>query len=187
MSFDPTPADRRDVIAVLRTHGLSGAAAASLWTIGRGLVRDTRRRDREHSAMVDMESGSEVGPRMSGEAHQVDILAQLVAARPGREYCHLHTHPSNGAFSAADARVQLSNLQLRTIVAVGIDGRWHIMSQAANGESADPWAVSDVFGLELRRLLDDESIPMVEAPHIVWSTISGSLGLRYSRIEGRPS
>ena len=134
--------------------------------------------------MVDAESGEEVGPRLSGEAHQISILAQLVATAQGRQHGHLYTHPSNGAFSAADARVLLSNRQLRVIIAIGLDGRWHVMSRAIAGESADAWVVSDVFSLEVRRLLD-ESIPIVEAPHIVWSAIANGLGLRYSRIEGR--
>lgn len=137
--------------------------------------------------MVDAESGAETGPRLGGEAHQLDVLPQLVAARPGREYCHLHTHPSNGAFSAADARVLLTNRQLRAILTVGIDGRWHSMSRDGDAAPADAWTVSDMFTLELRRLLDDESIPTVEAPHIAWSAISRGLGLRYSRIEGRAS
>ena len=135
--------------------------------------------------MVDADSGTEAGPRLSGEAHQIDIRAQLIAQSPGRAYGHIHTHPSNGAFSAADARVLLSNRGLRVIIAVGMDGRWHIMSRAVADATVDTWTVSDRFTLELRRVLDDESIPMIEAPHTVWSAISDGLGLRYSRIEGR--
>lgn len=187
MSADPTPAERRDVLGALRRHGLSGHAAASLWTIARGLTRDTRRRGREYSAMVDAESGIEVGPRLSGEAHQVDVLPQLLAARPGREYRHLHTHPSNGAFSPADSRVLLSNRQLRVIVAVGMDGRWHMMSRASDGEPVDAWTASDRFILAVRRLLDDDAVPIVDATHIAWSTLSDGLGLRYSRVEGQGS
>ena len=135
--------------------------------------------------MVDADSGARIGPILSGQAHQIDILAQLNARRPGREYGHIHTHLSNGAFSAADARVLLSNRELRAVVAVGLDGRWHIMSRTIGGESVDAWTVSDRFSQEVRRLLDDDGIPLVEIPHVAWSTISDTLGLRYSRIEGR--
>lgn len=185
MSPDTAPAERRDVVAALRAHGLSGLAAASLWTIARELVRDTRRRSREYSAMVDAESGAEEGPRLSGEAHQIDILSQRNARRPGREYGHIHTHPSNGAFSAADARVLLSNREIRAIIAVGSDARWRMMSRNTGVAVADPWAVSDQFVIELRRLMSDDCMSIADAPHAIWSTISERLGLRYSRIEGR--
>ena len=87
---------------------------------------------------------------------QIDIRVQLSARRPGREYGHIHTHPSNGSFSAADARVLLSNRELRTIVAVGAGGRWHIMSRVDATAPADAWIASDRFVLELKRRLDDE-------------------------------
>lgn len=179
------PAERRDAIAALVRHGLSALAAASLWSIARRLVSDSRRRSREYSAMVDAESGVQAGPTLSGQAHQIDIRLQIVARRPGRVYGHIHTHPANGAFSDADVRVLLSNPELRVIVAVGVDGRWHIMSRSEAVAPADPWAASDRFMTEFRRLLDDETIAMTEIPHVVWSSTADSLGLRYDRIEGR--
>jgi hypothetical protein len=184
MSDAPGPAERQDVVAALRLHGLSALAAASLWTIARELIRDTRRRGREYSAMFDAERGVETGPRLSGEAHQIDIARQLDARHSGREYGHVHTHPANGAFSAADVRVLLTNRDLRTLVAVGIDGRWHIMSRAPDMTPADAWTASDRFVAEFRRLLDEGSVSITDASHAVWSTISEGLGLRYSRIEG---
>jgi hypothetical protein len=178
------PAERRDVIAALVRHGLSALAAASLWRMAPGLVRDTRRRNREYSAMVDAESGVKVGPTLSGQAHQIDIRPQIAARRVEREYGHIHTHPSNGAFSDADVRVLLSNRELRVIVAVGDDARWHIMSHSETEDSVDPWTASDRFMLEFRRLLDDETISITDIPHAVWSAIASTLGLRYDRIEG---
>jgi hypothetical protein len=181
------PAERRDVIAALIRHGLSSQAAASLWIIARSLLRDTHRRGREYSSMVDAETGVRVGPTLSGQAHQIDVRPQIMARRPGREYGHMHTHPSNGAFSDADVRVLLSNHELRVIVAVGIDGRWHVMSHSGTVAPVDPWTASDRFLMEFRRLLDDETIPMNHIPHAVWSSIAGDLGLRYDRIQGSTS
>jgi hypothetical protein len=135
--------------------------------------------------MVDAASGVQEGPTLSGQSHQIDVRPQIMARRPGREYGHIHTHPSNGAFSDADVRVLLSNRELRVIVAVGVDGRWHILSRSEAAAPADPWAASDRFMIEFRRLLDDETISMIDIPHIVWSSTAEGLGLRYDRIEGR--
>lgn len=115
-------------------------------------------------------------------ADRRDVLA---ARRSWREYGHLHTHPSNGSFSDADIRVLLSNRELRAVIAVGIDGRWHIMSRSADRAPADPWDASGQFALHLRQLLKVEAIPMVEMPHAAWSSIAYGLGLRYDRVEGR--
>jgi len=178
------PAERRDVIAALRAHGLSALAAASLWRIARVLLLNSRRRGREYSAMVDAESGVQVGPTLSGQAHQVDIRTHIAARRPGREYGHLHTHPSSGAFSDGDVRVLLSNSELRAIVAVGLDGRWYLMSRSREMSPADLWEASDQFATYFRRMLNDATMPMTEIPHAVWSSIANDLGLRYDRIEG---
>jgi hypothetical protein len=135
--------------------------------------------------MVDAESGIQVGPTLSGQAHQVDIWTHIAARRAGREYGHLHTHPSSGAFSDGDVRVLLSNRELRAIIAVGLDGRWYVMSRSGGIAPADPWDASDQFATQFRRMLDDATMPMTEVPHAVWSSIANGLGLRYDRIEGR--
>jgi hypothetical protein len=179
------PARRPNVIAALRRHGLSTQAAASLWTIARVLARDSRRRGREYSAMVDAESGVQVGPTLSGQAHQIDIRPQLLACQAGRDYGHLHTHPSSGGFSDADVRVLLSNRALRTVVVIALDGRWYAMSRSGEIGTADPWTANDRFAIHFRRLVDDPTMPVAEIPHVVWSSIAVSLGLRYDRIEGR--
>jgi hypothetical protein len=179
------PAERRVVIAALVRHGLSALAAASLWRIGRTVLRDTRRRGREYSAMIDANTGIQTGPTLSGQAHQIDIRPQIAARQPGRAYGHVHTHPSNSAFSDADARVLLSNRELLAIVVIGLDDRWYIMSEASEASPADPWEATDKFILEFRRLLGRATIPMAELPHAVWSGIAADLGLRYDRIEGR--
>jgi hypothetical protein len=153
--------------------------------MARKLVADSRRRGREYSAMVDAESGVKAGPTLSGEAHRLDIQRHIAACRFGRQYGHLHTHPSNGAFSDADVRVLLSNPELRAIVAVGVDERWYIMSRLEDRATVEPWDASDQFALHFRRLLSDEAMPMIEIPHAVWSSIADSLGLRYDRVEGR--
>src|SRR4051794_27374468 len=93
------PADRREVVAALRSHGLSADAAAALWMMTRRLTADSRRRGREYSVMVDAEFGVRVGPTLSGEAHRLDMHRHIAACRVGRQYGHLHTHPSNGSFS----------------------------------------------------------------------------------------
>jgi len=181
------PAEQRDVIAALVRHGLSSQAASSLWIIARGHLRDTRRRGREHSAMVDAETGVQVGPTLSAQAHQINIRPQIAARRFGRAYGHVHTHPSNSSFSDSDVRVLLSNGELRVIVAVGVDGRWHAMSRSGTVAPVDPWTASDRFLEEFRQLLDDETTSLTDIPHVIWSSIADDLGLRYDRIEGKTS
>lgn len=117
--------------------------------------------------MLDAESGFKAGLTLSGQAHQIDIRSQVAACRPGRSYVHIHTHPSSGAFSDADVRVLLTNRELLAIVAVGLDGRWYVMSRSVGVTSPDPWEATDQFVLEFRRLLDDALMPLAELPHVV--------------------
>jgi hypothetical protein len=80
--------------------------------------------------------------------------------------------------------VLLTNRELLVIVAVGVDGRWHVMSRSGTEASVDPWTASDRFLVRFRHLLDDETTPLTDLPHVVWSAIASSLGLLFDRIEG---
>jgi hypothetical protein len=55
------PAERSDVIAVLRDHGISGAVATVLWTAARDLRTRTRRRGIEQAVTLDIGDGLPVG------------------------------------------------------------------------------------------------------------------------------
>jgi hypothetical protein len=59
-------ATRDEVVPVLRAHGLSGLVAARLWMVARTLLRDSRRRRREYSALLHAVTGNQVGPTLNG-------------------------------------------------------------------------------------------------------------------------
>lgn len=173
---------RDDVVPVLRAHGLSGHVAASMWRVARTLLRDTRRRRREYSVLLDAETGNQIGPTLSGSDHEIDVRLQVRATVPGRAYAHLHTHPGNSSFSDQDAVFFLTWSQVMTIAVAALDGRWYVMSRGAEAHVLAPIDVADAFRAEFAELLSDPRVGRSERPHIIWTRIAEQAGLRYDRI-----
>jgi proteasome lid subunit RPN8/RPN11 len=172
-------ASQADVVAVLRSHGLSGAAAAALWKLAGQLLRDTRCRGLEHSVMIDINSGAQIGPMLRGNNHQIDVSAQLRAVNQDVVCAHFHTHPGSSAFSDADGGFLVSWPFLKVIVVAALDGRWYAMSKLPDASAVAPIDLVTAFRRELLRLLDDSQVARRERPDVIWSRISHQFGLRY--------
>jgi len=99
-------AERHDVLAVLRRHGMSGSCAAAIWATARDLIRRTRRRGIEHAATLDTGDATPVGPILTGSATSTDMSPHLRAFRSDRNYVLLHTHPNSTSFSPLDVRMR---------------------------------------------------------------------------------
>jgi hypothetical protein len=178
------PASRADVIAVLRRHGISGGVAAALWTAASNVRRRTVRRGIEHSVTLDAESAQPVGPMLSGTSTMTDLTDHVLRFRAGHEYVQLHTHPSSPSFSALDIRVLADHPPIRTMIAVGADGTWHVTSRLDGTSIGNRRAVFDDFLDELSRL-EEAGVTPPERPHIVMEYIAARHGLLYDRVRGR--
>lgn len=175
-------ATRSDVVGILRMHGLTGHAAASLWAISQALVRNTRRRGVEYSALIDAQSGLQVGPTIGGSRHRIDVRPQITETSPRGRYAHVHTHPGSSSFSDVDAGFLLTWHQVKVVTVAAADGRWYVMSRAVDIGAPAPLDAVTAFRAELLNLVDDPRVIASERPHEIWTRIAGSLELRYDRV-----
>ena len=192
-SGNPSPNRHLRLHAVLRRHRLSAVAIGAVAQIGEALRQRTMATGTEWSAMVDVATGAQVGPTLAGGEDYVDADEQLDALDWRGQYVAIHTHPESTSFSEADARVLVSNAPLRTVVAVGLDGGWYVLSKVPSGPVPSAVAVRIVFRREVRALVPDYrervqagEMDPIEAwrhhSHEVWQTIAPTLGLRYDRV-----
>jgi hypothetical protein len=182
-SVDRNPANRGDVIAVLRRHGISGAVAAGLWTAARDLRTRTRRRGIEHASTLDAADGRPVGNTITGTTSGADLTPHLLALQIGHQYVQLHTHPRNTSFSDIDMRLFVEHPALKAMIVVGVVGSWHILSRPAGIRLTDPRAVFYDFVGELQRLTQTR-VHTSERPHLATEHIAASYGLLYDRVTG---
>ncbi len=165
--------DSRAVSQVLRGRGLSGQVIARRRTLSREMRRNSRRRGLEYATMVDADSGLPLGRLVSGQEGGVDIRAHLNALTPGRRYVQFHSHPSSSSFSDADAAILLSWPEINTVVVVGVDGSWYVLSRATPSPVSAREAV-DAYWIEREA---------IDAEFGGWTRIAGDLGLRHERVQ----
>jgi hypothetical protein len=177
------PAERSDVIAVLREHGISGTVAAALWTVARDLRTRTRRRGFEHASTLDVADGGPVGETITGYASGADLTPHLVSMQVGHHYIQIHTHPRNTSFSDVDMRLFVERPALKAMIVVGVDGSWHVLSRPAGIRLTDPRAVFYDFVGELQRLTQSQ-VNASERPHRATEHIAASYDLLYDRVTG---
>jgi len=176
-------AQRGDVIAALVRHGVSRTVAATLWTAAADLRRRTRRRGIEHAVTLDIADGRPVGRMLTGDASRTDLTPHLLAFQSGQGYVQLHTHPSSPSFSALDARVLADHPAIRTMIAVGADGTWYVVSRQPDSDIGDRHALYDAFLNELIRLQNAGAL-VSEISHLVMEHVAARHGLRYDRVTG---
>lgn len=169
-------------MALLKEHGLSGSVAATVWAVGRRLVARTRRRGVEHADTLGMLDGVPVGPTIVGTSIGTDLSSHLDRLRVGLTYVQVHTHPRSTAFSHYDLSLLTDNRVIRTMVALGIDNCWHVLSKPDELHVANAHVVMDAFLDELRRAAAD--VPPNERPHVATELVSARFGLRYDRRRG---
>jgi len=183
MSLQSGTPERRDVIDVLKGHGVSGAATARAWDEARRLVSETRRRGIEHAVTLDAESGAPIGARLTGTRSSTDLRAYIARFQAGREYLQLHTHPGNTSFSANDLTVFVTQPGIRTMAVVGLDRAWHVVSRATEQVSMNRRDTVDAFLTELARL-EAAGAAFEQRPHRAMLRVSAQRGLRYDRLGG---
>lgn len=184
MASETDHSPSRDAVSrVLRNHGLSGVAIARLWQLSRSMRRDSRRRGIEYAAMVDASTGETVGSVITGRPHSGDLLPHLLALISGHRYVQIHTHPGSSSFSDLDIALLLSWEKIQTMVVIGVDGTWCVLSQVRSPRVA-PVDAAEAFLTELDRIgAEDPDCPLQEQTHMVWLHIAQNLGMQYDRVQ----
>lgn len=171
---------------------ISNDAAQMIRKVGEAIRQDTAREGVEFAAMVDVESGAELGARLRGVEDGVIIAPHLEAMVPGRRYVQIHTHPASSAFSPQDAAILVQRNGVAAIHVVGEDGTRYLLSKRANGELPSIVKLTNTYTDEVYRLMDkyrprvqpgelDQKMAWKEHTHEVWTRIAGRLNLIYER------
>jgi hypothetical protein len=177
------PAERRDVIAALRRHGITGTVAAVLWTAARDLRPRARRRGIEHAVTLEAFDGRPVARMLTGDASRTDLTPHLLVLQRDHEYIQMHTHLRSPSFSALDVRVLSDHAAIRTMIAVGADGTWYLMSRQVEVSLGDRHALYDEFLDELIRL-QRARIAGTEISHRAVEHVAAQHGLLHDRVTG---
>jgi hypothetical protein len=170
-------------MAALKRHGISGDVAAKLWTVGSRLRRETQRSRFERAETLDADNGRAIEPTLTGSAMITDLTRHIRAFEPGHTYVSLHTHPNSTSFSNSDVRVLAEHADLDAMVAVGVDGTWHVMSRSGEASVTFARMVEGDYLTELTRLRQAE-VPATDRPHLVMEQIAARHGWRYDRVVG---
>jgi hypothetical protein len=182
------------VVALLRAHGAPAEAARRIARAGETLRQRSVEAGVEIAALLDYATGRPVGPILEGQEDRVILVPQLGLLRPGRRYVQMHTHPGSSSFSDADLRVLLDHPELRTMVVVGHDGGWHLLSRrpgyptVPSAEGLTRWqlrfleaALKD-NALIAQGILTEAEALAAEA-HETMVHLAPEVGLRYDRLE----
>jgi hypothetical protein len=145
MNSSELPDRSPEVIALLRAHGVPSAAARLLARLGETLRRQTDQEGTEFAILVDLEDEQQAGHVLQGDEDRVPLTSHLRLLQPGRRYAHLHTHPWSTSFSDFDLAILLQNIPLRTIVVVGADGSWYLLSKL-RGKPTAAWQTGLIHG-----------------------------------------
>jgi hypothetical protein len=183
-----------EVIALLRSHGVPATAAPPIVRAGETLRQRTEREGIEVAALLALETGRLIGPPVLGTEDLVDLTDQMGALQPGRRYVQLHTHPASSSFSYRDLWILLKHPELRTMVVVGQDRSWYLLSKRRGQPTVDPNE-----GVALWRLryteVSEHSDPLIargtltEAEalrrevHETMERLAPDIGLRYDHLE----
>ncbi len=178
----------------MQRHGIANAPAAQgvLWT-GDLLRQRARQTSVEWVAIVDRETGAQVGPAVSGGSDEVSIESLLPLMQSGRRYVALHTHRSIAAFSDLDATVLCTHSAIRAI-AVGHNRTWYFLSKRPGIPLPSPEVVVALVRAAVvqartpylpkvaaRRLSRAEAKRRIL--HEVWRFLAPRLGLDYDRVQ----
>jgi hypothetical protein len=180
---------------LLQRPGFPETVASILVAAGEGLRQMAWRTGLEHAASFDIDTGAPAGPLRAGSAHHVDLADQIAAMRLGHRYLAMHTHASSSPFSDDDLELLLRNDQIRTVIAIGANGTWYVLSKRARGATAPATVAVIAFRRALASLSPHYLAKVVagqltseqalrEALRIIWERIAPLLGLRYDQVDG---
>lgn len=148
----------------------------------------------EHAAMVDADSGAQVGGVVAGEEHQVDVAAHLLSAAARRRYMLMHTHPGSSSFSPQDGLILIDQSALSSTLAIGANGTWYLLSKLPGVKPPESGELLFVYAIErervrpayVRRAVQGQLTPAAaQIAYIdeIWRNIAPLLMLRYDRVE----
>jgi hypothetical protein len=188
---------RPELLALLRSHGLTAAVAARVARAGVILHRRSVQEGVEIGTTLDLATGRPVGPTLAGEHDSVNFTSQFATFRPGHRYLQLHTHPGNSSFSDHDLGMLLAHTTLRTLVVVAEDRHWYLLSKrggqalAAAGHAQARWlrVFFEIARLDEPRIARGELTrqeALVNEVHETMARLAPELGLRYDDLEFYP-
>jgi len=178
-------------------HGVSEQAAVVIVALAAQMREMSDSAGIEAAAMVDADSGEQLGEILPGGPYGVVIKPHinLMRRKPGRYYVQLHTHVQSTSFSEDDAATLVAYRKIAVMSVAGIDGTWYIMSktetQSASLRRAEHLitrflerydALKGAFEERVARGEQTEAEARREHPHEVWLSLRGELGLRYDRV-----
>lgn len=198
-TLDHGPQDSHEeslLTRLLREHGVGEEAARAVEHLGAELRVHARERDAEFAAMVDAETGAQVGEILSGGRSEVRIGPHLDAVVAGRQYVHLHTHPGSSSFSSTDATVFAQTTGLQVMAVVGADGTWYVLSRRAGAAPLHVQTLAVAYRSAIAALASrfqslvrsGAMTPQAawrEHSHQAWQQVAGRLALHYDRGEPR--
>ena len=111
-------ARRRRLLQMLVAHGLMNAAAQACRALGVQLREETLRRRGELGALVDAETGAQLGHVVAGTNDRLELGPILRAMAPGQRYACVHTHPADTSFSPDDVGLLLRFPAISVVVAI---------------------------------------------------------------------
>jgi hypothetical protein len=188
------PGNDDQVAPLLALHGIDRSLAAQLQAAGERLLDLTRNEGVEFGLTLDIGTGHPVAAILRGSGSDLDFEAHRRLLRSNRRYVALHTHPSSTPPSHRDFLVLLSNPSVQTLIVIGADATWYIVSRDPAMKLPDEqWARATFAAafVELRphyasRVQAGEmtaSEALTALLDAVWRVVAPRLGLRYDRLE----
>jgi hypothetical protein len=162
---------------------MSGVIAGELWRAAHHLSSETRRRGLERAQTFDTATGEAIGVPLTGSATGTDISRHILAFQPGCTYVSLHTHPNSTSFSDSDVQVLAGHAALISMIAVGVDGTWFVMSRDGEASVTVARTITTDYLIELSRLRQAR-VPLTECPHLIMEHIVARHGWLYDRVTG---
>lgn len=177
---------------LLLAHRIPAATALRLRSEAEAVRVRVAQTGLEYAFSLDILTGGMVGSICHGTAAEVDITEQIAAMHDSGRFVSLHTHAGSTAFSDSDADLLLSNRPIVTIVAVGVDGSWHLLSKLPGAAVAEAKVGVAALQRSVARLspaylalAESGAVTHEEALrqmlHTIWQLIARPLGLRYDR------
>lgn len=182
------------LLMALEAHGASHAAAEAAQRLGEQVRRSSARERREFAALLDAQSGAQIGTIIRGEKGEVNIASLLEAMAPGHDYVLLHTHPGAAPISENDVAIFLEHRALRVMGVVGVRRNWYLLSHMAGHphpmapevlqayRDAEDALRPHFLGLRQSGRLSGAAAYR-ELVHEAWGRVASQFGLRYSRVE----
>ncbi len=183
---------------VFGEHGWTSKVTQQVIAKGEQLRQATRASGVEYAAMLDAETGNQLGVDLKGIEHSVNIAAHIEQMQLGKRYIQIHTHPNSSSFSDIDVALlfyhQGPERNIQSIYVVGVDGTRYIISREPGVQIATPEEIKLAFRVEIERLRPkwegkyrsgeltaDQA--WKEHTHEAWTNIAKKLGFKYNRLE----